>query len=46
VSGSDIDVTNDAGQSQEVTIDLDPGTYDFVCRFHESQGMTATLTVT
>jgi plastocyanin len=42
----DIDVTNEGGQSTEVRIELDPGTYDFVCRFHESQGMTGTLIVT
>jgi len=28
-----------------VTIDLAPGTYPFICRFHESQGMTGTLVV-
>lgn len=27
------------------TIDLPPGTYPFVCRFHESMGMTGTLVV-
>jgi plastocyanin len=45
VSGTDIDVANDPMASQDVTIDLDPGTYDFICRFHEGQGMTGTLTV-
>lgn len=40
-----IDEQVDAGQSGEVTIDLDPGEYDFVCTFHEAQGMVGTLTV-
>jgi plastocyanin len=34
------------GDSAKVTIDLAPGTYTFVCTFHQSQGMTGTLTVT
>ena len=34
-----------AGESGEVSIDLDAGTYDYVCTFHESQGMVGTLTV-
>ncbi|MEO8424876.1 MAG: cupredoxin domain-containing protein [Actinomycetota bacterium] len=46
ISGTDIDVANDPMASQDVTIDLEPGTYDFFCRFHEAQGMTGTLTVT
>lgn len=45
VDGTNIDVTNDGGESQDVTIDLQPGTYDFFCRFHESLGMTGTLVV-
>ncbi len=45
ISGSDIDVTNDGGASQDVKIDLPPGTYEFVCRFHQSRGMTGTITV-
>jgi len=45
VTGTDIDVSNDAMSSQDVTIDLAPGTYPFICRFHESQGMTGTLVV-
>ena len=31
--------------AQDVTIDLAPGTYPFICRFHEGQGMTGTLVV-
>lgn len=46
VEGTDIDVGNDAQSSQEVTIDLDPGTYTFFCRLHRAQGMEGTLTVT
>jgi plastocyanin len=34
------------GQSANVSIDLAPGTYTFVCTFHQSSGMTGTLTVT
>ena len=46
IEGKGIDVVNEAGASQDVTIDLPPGTYPFVCRFHESSGMKGTLTVT
>jgi plastocyanin len=35
-----------AGQSAKVKVDLAPGTYQFVCTFHQSSGMTGTLTVT
>jgi len=45
ISGQGIDVTNNPGQSQPVVIDLPPGTYPFMCRFHASQGMTGTLVV-
>lgn len=46
INGKGIDLVNDPGQSQKVTITLAPGTYPFVCRFHEAQGMKGTLTVT
>jgi plastocyanin len=46
ISGQGIDVVNDPGKSQPVTIDLASGTYTFICRFHESLGMKGTLTVT
>jgi plastocyanin len=46
ISGQGVDVTNDTGQTHQVTISLSPGTYPFICRFHESSGMTGTLTVT
>jgi plastocyanin len=45
VEGTDIDVANDPQSSQAVTIDLEPGTYTFFCRFHRAQGMEGTLTV-
>ena len=45
VTGTDVDVSNDPMSSQDVAIDLAPGTYPFICRFHESQGMTGTLVV-
>lgn len=41
-----IDLVNDPGQTQTVAIDIQPGTYRFVCRFHESAGMVGTITVT
>lgn len=40
-----IDQQVEAGQSSSVTVDLEPGEYDFVCTFHEADGMTGTLTV-
>jgi plastocyanin len=46
VTGQNIDITNNGGQSQTVTIDLSPGHYDFICRFHVSSGMKGSFTVT
>jgi plastocyanin len=46
VDGENIDVTVAPGTSQDVTIDLPAGTYPFFCSFHQSAGMTGTLTVT
>ena len=46
IPGTGIDVLNDPGQFQTLIIDLQPGTYTFVCRFHQSQGMKGTLIVT
>ena len=46
VTGMGIDITNEGGQSQQVTIDLPPGKYPFVCTIHEAEGMKGTLTVT
>jgi len=44
VDGTAIDLELGPGDVEDVTIDLDPGAYDFHCRFHAS--MTGTLTVT
>jgi plastocyanin len=44
VEETDIDVSLAAGSSEDVTIDLDPGEYGFVCTIHGQ--MTGTLTVT
>lgn len=46
VEGSDIDVDIGMGEDQQVTVDLDPGTYTMFCEFHRSLGMEGTLTVT
>jgi plastocyanin len=46
IDGQSIDVVNQGGQKQTVTIGLAPGTYPFICRFHVSLGMKGTLTVT
>jgi len=46
ISGSQIDVTIPAGETfngEPVSGVLEPGTYDFFCRFHPS--MTGTITV-
>jgi len=41
------DISQDvaAGQSTTVIIDLEAGTYEFVCVYHEAAGMTGNLTV-
>jgi plastocyanin len=46
IQGKGIDVVNQPGQSQNVKIDLAPGTYTFICNFHVNLGMQGTLTVT
>jgi plastocyanin len=46
IPGQGIDIVNDPGQFQTVAITIPPGTYTFVCRFHQAQGMRGTLTVT
>jgi plastocyanin len=45
VTGHGIDVETQPGQTSTVTIDLPPGTYPFICRFHVSLGMKGTLVV-
>jgi plastocyanin len=46
IDGQSVDVVNQGGQKQTVAVELAPGTYTFVCRFHVSSGMQGTLTVT
>jgi plastocyanin len=46
IDGQGIDVQVDSGKDAKVTAPLDPGTYEFFCRFHKSMGMKGTLTVT
>ncbi len=45
IDGEAIDVVNQPGDSQKVKIGLAPGTYTFVCTYHQSLGMTGTITV-
>lgn len=42
-----VDQNVNAGASATLTLkDAKPGTYKFVCKYHESLGMTGTITVT
>jgi plastocyanin len=45
VMGQGIDVETQPGKTSQITIDLPPGTYPFICRFHVSLGMKGTLVV-
>lgn len=45
VQGQEIDVEVDVGENGSATIDLPAGDYQVVCRFHQGQGMVATMTV-
>jgi plastocyanin len=45
VVGEDVDLELAPLTTETVTIDLAPGTYQLICRFHQSLGMTATLKV-
>jgi plastocyanin len=45
VVGEDVDLELAQLTTETVTIDLAPGTYELICRFHESLGMTGTLKV-
>jgi plastocyanin len=45
VVGEDVDLELAPITTETVTIDLAPGTYQLICRFHESLGMKATLKV-
>jgi plastocyanin len=46
IPGTPVDITVDPSTSQTVALDLPPGTYPFMCRFHAASGMTGTLTIT
>lgn len=46
VVGEDIDLELGPQETETVQITLEPGTYDLICRFHESLPMTGTLVVT
>ncbi|MGZ8565950.1 MAG: cupredoxin domain-containing protein [Actinomycetota bacterium] len=45
VTGQSIDVIVELQTEASATIDLEAGTYPFVCKFHESAGMVGTLVV-
>jgi plastocyanin len=45
VVGEDVDLELAPLTTETVTIDLAPGTYQLICRFHESLAMTGTLKV-
>ncbi len=45
IDGQDIDQDVNAGETEDESIELAPGTYDFFCKFHVAAGMTGTLTV-
>jgi plastocyanin len=45
VVGEDVDLELAPLTTETVKIDLAPGTYQLICRFHESLGMKATLKV-
>ena len=45
IDGEDVDEILAAGNEITVAIDLPAGSYTVICRFHEGQGMRATLEV-
>src|SRR5262245_33746405 len=45
VVGEDVDLQLAPLTSETTKIDLDPGTYQLICRFHEQLGMKGTLQV-
>jgi len=45
VVGEDVDLELAPLTTETVTIDLAPGTYELICRFHASLGMTGALKV-
>jgi len=46
ISELNIDVVVPPGGSRSITVNLSPGTYRVICRFHVNQGMVAQLVVT
>lgn len=46
VVGQDVDLELGPQETETVEITLEPGTYDLICRFHESLEMTGELVVT
>ena len=46
VQGQQVDVEVAAGENGSATINLPAGDYEVICRFHEGQGMVATMIVT
>ena len=46
VVGEDVDLELAPLTSETATIDLTPGTYQLICRFHEQLGMKGTLKIT
>ena len=45
VVGQDVDLELGPLETETVEITLEPGTYDLICRFHETLDMTGTLVV-
>lgn len=45
VEGQNVDKDVQPGETETEALELAPGTYDIVCKFHEAAGMTGTLTV-
>jgi plastocyanin len=45
IQSNNINEVMQPGQSATINLSLAPGTYPFVCTFHQSSGMTGTLTV-
>ncbi len=45
ISGRGIDVVTTGGQTTAIQVNLPPGKYQFICRFHVALGMKGTLRV-